>query len=191
MNTPAGKITFPPEGSLLIATSNAPAILHGRIVFVFFSADDQGVMGWDITTLDDDIMLPVVIRKLRLEAVTEHIPAANRDLLNGGPSTLKPGGEREFFMLHDSRPETDVTHRINDLFSYAVLTRNQYHIQQLEDLRLDRLLIIRGYMGFDAADMAEQLEAGWWRIMPADPSVLFDLAPDQRAATIIARGHQH
>lgn len=180
-------MTYPVAGMVLMPTNNAPIELQNRAFFVFFAKPGEGVMAWDIAQVDDDILFPVLVRRFRLEEMAGHLKHVNHELLNGGPSTLKVGRERDFFILYDWRPDGPNTHIINEQFAHGVLSGSQKNIQQLEDLRLNRFLIFRGFMGFDAAEINEQLNDGWWRVIHVDPDDIFDLTIEDRMARLLAR----
>lgn len=173
--------SYPQAGDLLVPSVGAPDEIQSKVLFVFFANPSQGVMCWDITTIDEDILFPVVVRKFHLEILTGTLALLNRDLLDGGPSTLGPGRERDYFILYDAPPVADQgTEHINKLFAYAPLTQNGQHIRLLEDLRLTRFLVLRGFMGFDRDPFQDQLNNHWWRIIPADPNIVLGLPPDER-----------
>ena len=183
-----GVISFAPAGSFMVAGPHAPAALQGRLYLVFFSADDAGIMAWDIATPDQDILFPVLVRKYGMESLARDLPAACRELLNGGPATLEAGRERDFFILHDKRPKTDMTNEIDDQFSYSVLTSSARRMQELEDMQLGRFLVIRGFAGFDAGPLRDQIASGWWRFMPADADVVFHVAAEMRHGRAVPSG---
>ena len=179
------KSPYPSAGSFLIATEHAPAALHGRVLFIFFSDAPAGIMAWDLSTIDEDILYPVIVRRFRLEALVQLNPKQNRELLNGGPSTLEAKRERDFFLLHDTRPgPPQWINRIDDRFSYTVLTASAARMQTLEDMAIDRFLVMRGFMGIDAVDFNAQLAAGWWQWLPADPRIVYQMPPDERHGAI-------
>jgi putative AlgH/UPF0301 family transcriptional regulator len=176
-------MTYPRAGDFLVPGVGAPVELQDKLLFVFFASPTQGVMAWDITTIDDDILFPVMVKRYHLEILSDHLPVTNRDLLDAGPATLQPGRERDFFVLYDTPQAIDPgTESINRYFAYAPLTHNTMHVRLLEELRLTRFLLLRGFMGFDCEPFQQQLDENWWRIIPADPEIVFALPPDARLA---------
>lgn len=176
-------MTYPKPGDFLVPTSHAPDEVQDRLLLVFFAHEQQGVMAWNVAEIDADILFPVVVRQYHLEVLMENVVPHCRELLNAGPATLKPGRPRDLFLLYDSvAQEPPGSEKINAVFSYAPLTGNRQHIRFLEDLRLERCLMLRGFMGFDADPFRDQLAQGWWRMIAGDADIAFTLPPEERLA---------
>jgi putative transcriptional regulator len=132
--------------------------------------DENGAMGITINR-PSGLRLNDILDHLEIPAGTS--PAAEQRIYVGGPVQTDRG-----FVLHNTGKTWDSTLQINPRIS--ITTSRDI----LEDIARnsgpEKSLIALGYAGWGGGQLETELSANAWLNGPADPSIMFELAPDQR-----------
>lgn len=130
----------------------------------------QGAMGI-VLNRPTDICLNDILDQLDIE--TTPGPAGEQVVYAGGPVQTDRG-----FVLHSAEALWDSTLRINDEICVTTSLDILEAIAHGEGPR--QTMIALGYAGWGEGQLEEELGANTWLSGPADPQIIFNLAPKER-----------
>jgi len=143
-----------------------------RTVIYLIDHNESGAMGLVINR-DTGLTLAHVLDQLR--AGIQAAPDSQAlPILAGGPVQTERG-----FVLHPCGWHYQATHELGD-GALALSTSLDSLVAIAEGHGPQRCLIALGYAGWGAGQLEAELLDNAWLTCPADPAILFDIAPQER-----------
>jgi putative transcriptional regulator len=157
------------QGQLLIAMPSLQDSYFTHAVTYLCEHNDQGAMGL-VVNQPAELNLDQLLRQVEIEPADD-LPL--QTVFRGGPVQPEHG-----FVLHTSEHHWTGTRPIAD--SLALTTSRDI----LADMAVGRgplqALVALGYAGWGPGQLESELAENAWLVVPASPSILFSLPPDQR-----------
>jgi putative transcriptional regulator len=158
-------------GSFLVATRRMPDPRFAEMVIYICDHGQGGAMGLVINKPSLSVTLLEILRGAGLESPTE--PELLPPIYFGGPVEMASA-----FILFSADYQVDYQFSISPTVS---LSRDR---RVLEDISLGRGpakdLFLMGYSGWGPGQLEMELSENGWLLVPADDSIIFDTADDEK-----------
>lgn len=165
------------KGQLLIATPMINSGLFAQSVIYLCQHDNEGAMGI-IINKPSDIPCKRMFDQLDIRHLIEK---GEQPIFHGGPVSQDRG-----LILHPPVPQPfESTVQFND--SIALTSSKDVLTAFASGEAPAKAIIALGYAGWDAGQLEQELVENSWLTVPADPDLLFEVAPEKRFKTAIAR----
>ena len=159
-------------GKLLLAMPQISDNRFDRSVIFLCAHDDQGAMGLQINTIQENIDFTGLLKQLGIVGEEDQIDL-DLPVYQGGPVDKGRG-----FLLHP------VTFKRED----SIIIDNTYGVtgtvdalkQIADEGAEDDMLFILGYAGWTAGQLEQELQENTWLTAPATEELIFHTPPEQR-----------
>jgi putative transcriptional regulator len=168
----------PGIGKLLVAKRGAPDPVFGRTVILLVRYQRDGTLG---VILNRPTEVPVA-SALRGVKGAEH---RDEPVYAGGPVETRTA----LALLHANvMPEEGVAHVHGKV--YVLTTKGSLEKNLASKAGPDELRVFMGYSGWSPGQLENEIESGFWHVLPAEASLAFDPEPETLWNRIIARAEQ-
>lgn len=158
-------------GQLLVASRSLEDPNFRRTVVYMVEHDAGGAMGLVVNRVVASGPLGTLLEGFGIEVEAD--PAIEIDVHYGGP--VAPSS---VFVLHSPDYESDHTVRLSDT---VALTSSPDILRAMAAGRGPReSLLAVGYAGWAPGQLEDEIAAGAWEVVPADPSLIFELPAGSR-----------
>jgi putative transcriptional regulator len=151
-------------GQFLVATEELQDPRFARTVIYIVRHDGSGAMGLVVNRPIGNAPLAPLLRQFGLD---DHGVGGTIPVHYGGPVESTRG-----FVLHTAEYATQGTDRIAG--DIALSTRPEVLADIARGAGPRRFLFALGYAGWGAGQLENEIDAGAWITVPADPALLFD-----------------
>ena len=158
------------KNQLLIAMPALQDPNFARTVTYICEHSEHGAMGI-VLNRPTDLRLADVLRHMQIEGGLGE--AGEQIVYLGGPVEEERG-----FVLHTHTAPWDSTLAVND--DISITTSRDILEAMARGAGPERTLVALGYAGWGAGQLERELQDNAWLSGPADQSILFELAPEQR-----------
>lgn len=145
---------------------------HGTVTYLCAHNED-GAMGIVINR-PLAITLGEVLAHLNIDVVDDEVRSA--PVMQGGPVQTERG-----FVIHEPPGDWESTLRVSDAIGIA--TSNDILKSMAQGEGPQRAIVALGYAGWGAGQLESEVLNNAWLSTPADSSIIFDVAPEQRWET--------
>ena len=151
-------------GQLLVATEKLQGPVFERSVVYVVRHDADGAFGFVINRPGPAVPLATLMRQLQLDpsGVSGRIRVHQ-----GGPVETRRG-----FVLHTAEYTTNGTETVGD--DVALTTQPDVLTDIAHGRGPRRYRFLQGYAGWRGGQLEEEIDAGAWITVSADPDILFD-----------------
>jgi len=157
------------QGQLLIAMPSLQDGFFAHAVTYLCEHNDQGAMGLVINQ-PIDLNLEELLRQIEIEPAEG---LAGQAVFRGGPVQPEHG-----FVLHTPEHSWIGTRPVAG--SLALTTSRDILADMATGKGPQQALVALGYAGWGPGQLESELAENAWLVVPATPSILFSLPPDQR-----------
>lgn len=158
------------KNQLLIAMPSLQDPNFSRTVTYICEHGDHGAMGI-VLNRPTELRLADVLKHMEIEGGMGE--AGEQIVYLGGPVEEERG-----FVLHTDPAAWDSTLQVND--DISITTSRDILEAMARGAGPSHTLVALGYAGWGAGQLEREMQDNAWLSGPADPSILFDLPPDQR-----------
>ena len=151
-------------GQMLVATEALQSPAFARTVVYVVRHDADGAFGLVINRPGLELPLASLLRQLQLDP---HGVTGRIRLHQGGPVEPRRG-----FVLHTGEYATSGTERVAD--DVALSTRPDVLADIAHGKGPRRYRFLQGYAGWRGGQLEDEIDAGAWITVSADPDILFD-----------------
>jgi putative transcriptional regulator len=157
-------------GQLLISMPCLNESFFSHTITLICNHSNEGAMG---LVLNHSLGVPLVDIFDQLDITNKKPSNSKAPIMSGGPVQQDRG-----FVLHSAGPTWDSTIPITDDIS---LTVSQDVIQAIANGQSpEKFIVTLGYAGWDKNQLEDEIADNAWLILPADSSIVFDSAIEER-----------
>jgi putative transcriptional regulator len=169
----------PGIGKLLVARSDAPDRVFGKTVILLVRYQRDGTLGVIINRPTDVPVSRALHGVKGAEGREEPVYA-------GGPVAIRTA----LALLHANvMPEEGVTHVHGKVYTLADGRSLEKTLESKTGPA--ELRVFMGYSGWARGQLENEIENGFWHVLPADAELAFDPEPETLWSRLVARAEQH